>query len=268
MKREEIQPRLNELLKELKEVFEEHGLRYSLHGGTLLGAAVYKGFIPWDDDIDIGMPRPDYNKLIELAKEGKLKNTLHCLELNKKYKYLFAKYCDDKTYVVEKLSAAGNFGLWVDIFPLDGLGNTFEESEALLKRLKWTSNLYWATITPMHIRWLFLIPPLTPLFFMWRFWFNRLNREALSRDYESHKYVGRLSGSIKKKQIKDRAKYYENMIMMPFEDTEYAAPEKYHDWLVQEYTEKYLIPQPEHERKIHNYKAYEILESKPQEEQK
>ena len=60
-----------EMLKFIDEVCKKEGLRYFLCGGTLLGAVRHHGFIPWDDDIDIFMPRPDYEKLIELTKDPK-----------------------------------------------------------------------------------------------------------------------------------------------------------------------------------------------------
>ena len=66
--REMQQIELN-LLLELDRVCKKHSLRYYMDGGTLLGAMCYEGFIPWDDDIDIKMPRPDYEKLLTLQRE-------------------------------------------------------------------------------------------------------------------------------------------------------------------------------------------------------
>ena len=57
------------VLAELKRLCEKHGLRYFLVAGTLLGAVRHRGFIPWDDDIDVAMPRKDFNKLARIAKK-------------------------------------------------------------------------------------------------------------------------------------------------------------------------------------------------------
>ena len=67
---EETQAACFEMLVELDAIFRKNGLRYDLCGGTLLGAVRHKGFIPWDDDIDIAMPRPDYERFIELVTSG------------------------------------------------------------------------------------------------------------------------------------------------------------------------------------------------------
>ncbi len=107
-----------------KKFLEEHGLRFYLTEGTLLGAVRHNGFIPWDDDVDIAMPREDYDKLVELAKEGKVPPELNfdALENNPKHWVLGAKmqltrqtpYIQHK---VTKLSTCN--GPYVDIFPLD-----------------------------------------------------------------------------------------------------------------------------------------------------
>jgi len=256
IEKQEIQARMEKLLQELKEVFEEHNLRYYLWGGTLIGAALYKGFIPWDDDIDIGMPREDYNKLIELARQGKLKNTLWCNELNKNYKYLFAKYCEDGTLIEEKYTNAGQIGLFVDIFPVNGLGNTWEEARRTHKRIKPWHYLYWASITPMKIRWLLLIPPVTPLFFAWKFLFKKMNKIYKEKDFDTNKYVGMMGVKIRDREIYERI-WFDDGGELPFNGVMYSAP-NHNERLDRNYGPRWRIPQPEEERVIHDFKAWEI----------
>lgn len=255
----EIKQRLSALLKEVKETCEANNIRYFICGGTLLGAVRHGGFIPWDDDIDVIMPRPDYNRLIDLQRKGLLKNTFHCNEIDKHYKYAFGKYCEDGTLVREKSVDAGDFGLWVDIFPLDGLGDTFEEAEKTFNKAKPYANLLWATITPMRIKALFLIPPATPIFFMQKYFLNKVNSIAQKRAYETSAYVGTLSSYMKKQQILNKD-ILKDIVMLPFEGELYAAPVGYKTWLTQFYGENYITPPPENKRKNHDFAAYDLSE--------
>lgn len=108
------------LLLEFNRVCKRFKLRYFLDGGTLLGAVCYDGFIPWDDDIDIKMPRPDYEKLLDLQSEFPKHIFLdaprpeHC-------EFTFLKLIDNRT-VLEEPKAYGKkrTGIYIDILPMDG----------------------------------------------------------------------------------------------------------------------------------------------------
>lgn len=103
---------------------ETHNLHYFLIGGTLLGAVRHNGFIPWDDDADVGMPRGDYEKFIDLTKSI---NTPYCVESPKNcksdYQWPFAKVYDPNTTLIENSNIKCVRGVWMDIFPIDGTLN-------------------------------------------------------------------------------------------------------------------------------------------------
>ncbi len=117
-----------EILKEIHKICEENGLRYYLAYGTLLGAVRHKGFIPWDDDIDIVMPRPDYVRFFEIAQSDIC--DFYSIEKNEDYIYSFGKASDKNTVIApDGIRCKVELGVSVDIFPLDGAGNSTEEGE-------------------------------------------------------------------------------------------------------------------------------------------
>lgn len=136
----EITPRevqLGELgvLKKIAEICEKENLRYFLFYGTLIGAVRHKGFIPWDDDVDIVMPRPDYEKLLSYveahAKELEPFKMMN-YRYNKDYIYPISRFCDTRYKVEYQGTAEYGLGLFVDIYPFDGSGNTPEEAKAIM----------------------------------------------------------------------------------------------------------------------------------------
>lgn len=103
---------------------KEHNLKYYLAYGTLLGAIRHKGFIPWDDDIDIMMPREDYEKFLDAFDIDGFK----CVSYrDKDYVYPFAKVYDAKTKLIEAGSLKIEIGIYVDIFPMDNVPNKNEK---------------------------------------------------------------------------------------------------------------------------------------------
>lgn len=110
------------ILDEIVVICEKHNLKYYLIGGTLLGAIRHKGFIPWDDDLDIIMPREDYVKLTEqYFKELPPEYKLDWFNTNPNYNHIFAKIYNVNTLFEEELSenVHSKRGIFVDIFPMD-----------------------------------------------------------------------------------------------------------------------------------------------------
>lgn len=110
------------ILKEFVRVCEEHNLRYYLLGGTLLGAVRHEGFIPWDDDVDVCMPREDMNKLLNMPKdvfrEGfKIENYTNVSD----YRYSWPRLTRDKVKIINRsANIPREENAWIDIIPLDG----------------------------------------------------------------------------------------------------------------------------------------------------
>lgn len=113
-----------DILKDIHEFCVENDIKYSLSGGSLLGAIRHNGFIPWDDDIDIQMPRPEYEKFIHSYRS---KNGYRVLsrELDgcDDLRIAFARVCDfERTFVDMGVGPwkEGEIGVWIDVFPIDG----------------------------------------------------------------------------------------------------------------------------------------------------
>ena len=122
----EIQDHLYIMLKEFDSFCKENDIKYSLSGGSLLGAIRHKGFIPWDDDIDICLSRPDYEKLITIFPKVFHSNyLLRSIERNNS-KYPFARLEKLDIKIEDEYSNANQF-LFMDIMPVDGLPNDKNE---------------------------------------------------------------------------------------------------------------------------------------------
>jgi len=117
-----IQNTLLEILIEVDRICRKNDIKYFLFAGTLLGAVRHKGFIPWDDDIDIAMPREDYEKFLQIVQKEPYSNYfLQNVITEIEAPFLFSKFRKDDTLLLEKAVMNKNIhhGIFIDIFPLD-----------------------------------------------------------------------------------------------------------------------------------------------------
>ena len=118
---ESVHQRILRILTVFDQTCRAHQLRYYLWAGTMLGSVRHKGFIPWDDDADIAMPRPDYERLIKHAREWLPEPMeLVCAENDAAYPLPFAKVQDASTTLVERFHLHYLGGIYIDVFPIDG----------------------------------------------------------------------------------------------------------------------------------------------------
>lgn len=132
-----IQMVMLEIMKEVDRVNRSHGLKYYLEGGTLLGAVRHGGFIPWDDDADLSMPRPDYERFIREANDWlppylRVRSYL----TDPDYPFYYAKVEDIRTTIVEGPTHPYVGGIYIDIFPMDGIPEDEKDREKMYSRFR------------------------------------------------------------------------------------------------------------------------------------
>lgn len=123
---DEIHQLLLQIMDSIHEYCTTNGIRYSLGGGTLLGAIRHNGFIPWDDDVDIMMPRPDYERFLQGFPNKYPHYVLQHWRNTKDYPWYFAQVYDDRT-ILKAEDFSG--GIYVDVFPIDGLPPVKEQKK-------------------------------------------------------------------------------------------------------------------------------------------
>lgn len=134
-----------ELLDEFLRLCDKHQLRYFLSGGTCLGAIRHNGFIPWDDDIDVSMPRDDYQRFVEVARrELDDRYVFQSCETEPNCGLVFGKIRKKGTVYSEIYSHHIDMsqGVWIDIFPYDNLPDNAEEQKRLYRKVQLLKNLY------------------------------------------------------------------------------------------------------------------------------
>lgn len=117
-----------EILKDVHNFCESNKIKYSLYAGTLLGAIRHNGFIPWDDDIDIIMPRPDYNRFCNEYKSNEFEIINY--DKDRSFSLAYSRVCDKKRTIYKTLFPCNKsgMGVWIDVFPADG----FPKDEKLI----------------------------------------------------------------------------------------------------------------------------------------
>lgn len=263
---EELQDMELKILEYVHNVCEKQGYRYYLAYGTLIGAIRHKGFIPWDDDIDIVMPRDDYEKLQSYLLKNKDENFEVMTYLNNKnYVYPFMKVIDKRTYLVEEdVRLEQNMGVYIDIFPLDGHEKDKEfrnKMTKLIKKRQLSCYTFKGIVNKNS-----LINTLIRYICIFLFYFSSTNKYikkidelAKSRKISESKYIDYIVlKDIKSPNIK--REWYNESIDVEFNGKLFKVPKNYHEILTADYGDYMQLPPEEQRVTHHSFKAWKIIE--------
>lgn len=252
------------ILLHIDKACSEHNLKYFISDGTLLGAVRHKGYIPWDDDLDIWMPRRDYERLVEIMDKDESCYTILNHKNSPNYIYAFGKAVDNRTLLIENVEAKCPMGVYVDIFPYDGLpGDCPEDFKRHVKWCLYLENQRYRAFQSFrgvksnhesgNIR----------RFLLWavrraiggKNFIRAVNYFSSKYSAEETKFVGCLVAGYKEKDMMP-AEIFQEAVELEFENHKFRAPVGYNQYLKIEYGDYMKLPPKEQQVTHHDFKAW------------
>ena len=217
------------LLRQFDRLCKENDLRYYIDGGTLLGAMCYEGFIPWDDDIDLKMPRPDYERLASL--KNRFPGYISLIVPSKENCcHTMTKLIDNRTVLIEKKNEVEKIdGVYIDILPMDGYP---ENNDNHFRKLQKYNSLFHSSLIGFrsHKESSSVFARIKGFLYQYIYspWklYCILTRIAKQYEYDNSDYVGLLIEGEYAKEMFQRRQLDDNTHLQ-FEDMMVPAPNDY-----------------------------------------
>lgn len=254
---EELKSIQLDMLSDIADFCEQNQIKYFLAYGTLIGAIRHKGYIPWDDDIDICMPRPDYDKFLRLYNRKASVYKVVAFELDNHYKLPFAKVNDTRTVMWETMYEQDVFGVYLDVFPIDGCdkeGKIISQSNKLGQYLNAKKAILGKGRT-FKKNCIIAIGKCLLAFTSVKSLLLKMQKYAEAVPYEQADYVANIMYSYGTCEIMKKSEL-EETFLGDFEGRKFRIPKEYHKYLSQIYGNYMQLPPKEKRVSTHTFKAW------------
>lgn len=248
---EELKTIQIDILRKVADFCDNNNITYFLAFGTLIGAIRHNGFIPWDDDIDIAMPRPDYDKFISLFNKENSKIQVVSMDINDKYGFSFAKVHDLRTIVNETQYHQDVFGVNIDIFPIDGVKD--RKQIITLRRINKLLHTKKANFTQRKLskKIINAFGKIILLPFSTHYILSKIDKISRTCPFGSTPKAGFISETVVGERAIVETSVFSGTLKHDFEGYKFKIPVGYDLWLRSIYGDYMQLP-PEEKRKTHH----------------
>ena len=252
------------ILNVVDDFCKKNDIKYWIDCGTLLGAVRHKGYIPWDDDIDIGMLRDDYEKFMKLFNQQNDRYHFSSIEMDNNFLYPMGKVLDTNTILYEPDKKNGlKLSVNIDVFVYDNAPDNEDECNKMFKKRDLYSRLRYSQLYPNVYNHNLFSKKIIRFFLNIYFRFIPINYYTKKIADNSKKYVNektkRVGNFTSQTKFVGDKRIFESFVLLEFEKKKYPAPVGYDEWLTNFYGDYMKLPPKEKRVSHHEFEAY-ILE--------